>query len=118
MATGQIKRLAKDRGFGFIRPDGESEDIFFHTSAVQGGGFDNLSEGQTVEFDKGRRRPRPAQEPRPQRPPRELGSPKRKANGPGVMLRAVCLVLGEPGVPTPDLVARAARRRPTGKHRS
>ena len=53
MATGQIKRLAKDRGFGFIRQDGESEDIFFHTSAVQGGGFDNLSEGQTVEFDKG-----------------------------------------------------------------
>jgi CspA family cold shock protein len=51
---GQIKRLAKDRGFGFIRPDGESEDIFFHTSAVEGGGFDNLSEGQTVEFEKGK----------------------------------------------------------------
>ena len=53
MATGQIKRLAKDRGFGFIRPDGESEDIFFHTTAVQGGMFDNLNEGQMVEFDKG-----------------------------------------------------------------
>ena len=53
MATGQIKRLARDRGFGFIRPDGESEDIFFHTSAVQGGIFDSLNEGQTVEFEKG-----------------------------------------------------------------
>ena len=51
---GQIKRLAKDRGFGFIRPDGESEDIFFHTSAVLDGSFDSLNEGQTVEFDKGK----------------------------------------------------------------
>ncbi len=53
MAKGQIKRLARDRGFGFIRPDGESEDIFFHTSAVQGGMFDSLNEGQMVEFEKG-----------------------------------------------------------------
>ena len=52
MATGQIKRLARDRGFGFIRPDGASEDIFFHTSAVTGGVFDDLQEGQMVEFDK------------------------------------------------------------------
>lgn len=52
VATGQIKRLARDRGFGFIRPDGASEDIFFHTSAVQGASFDDLNEGQTVEFEK------------------------------------------------------------------
>jgi CspA family cold shock protein len=53
MATGEIKRLAQDRGFGFIRPDGESDDIFFHTSAVQGAGFESLREGQRVEFEKG-----------------------------------------------------------------
>jgi cold shock CspA family protein len=53
MATGQIKRLARDRGFGFIRPAGETEDIFFHSSAVLGEQFDNLNEGQSVEFDKG-----------------------------------------------------------------
>jgi len=51
MPTGQIKRLVKDRGFGFIRPDGETEDIFFHISSTQGA-FDSLAEGQTVEFDK------------------------------------------------------------------
>jgi CspA family cold shock protein len=51
---GEIKRLAKDRGFGFIRPDGESEDIFFHTSSVEGGAFDSMSEGQRVEFEKGK----------------------------------------------------------------
>jgi CspA family cold shock protein len=53
MAIGEIKRLAHDRGFGFIRPDGESDDVYFHTSAVQGAGFDSLREGQRVEFEKG-----------------------------------------------------------------
>jgi CspA family cold shock protein len=52
MATGTIKRLVRDRGFGFIQPTGESEDVFFHTSAVTGGAFDSLNEGQQVEFDK------------------------------------------------------------------
>jgi CspA family cold shock protein len=51
---GEIKRLAKDRGFGCIRPDGESEDIFFHTSSVENGGFDSLNEGQKVQFEKGK----------------------------------------------------------------
>ena len=52
MATGTIKRLVRDRGFGFIQPTGESEDIFFHNSALAPGAFDQLNEGQTVEFDK------------------------------------------------------------------
>jgi CspA family cold shock protein len=52
MATGQIKRLVRDRGFGFIRPEGASEDIFFHSSALARGMFDTLNEGQQVEFDQ------------------------------------------------------------------
>ncbi|HYM16530.1 MAG TPA: cold shock domain-containing protein [Dehalococcoidia bacterium] len=52
MAKGQIQRLVRDRGFGFIRPEGASDDIFFHTSALQGVIFDQLNEGQTVEFDR------------------------------------------------------------------
>lgn len=52
MASGQIKRLVRDRGFGFIRPEGASEDIFFHSSAVSGVLFDQLNEGQDVEFDR------------------------------------------------------------------
>jgi CspA family cold shock protein len=51
MPNGQIKRLVRDRGFGFIRPEGESQDIFFHSSATRGL-FDSLNEGQNVEFDK------------------------------------------------------------------
>jgi cold shock protein len=51
MATGQIKRLVRDRGFGFIRPEGANDDIFFHSSGMQGTMFDELNEGQNVEFD-------------------------------------------------------------------
>jgi CspA family cold shock protein len=50
--TGEIKRVDRSRGFGFIRPDGASEDVFFHTSALQGLVFDELNEGQKVEFEK------------------------------------------------------------------
>ena len=52
MATGKIKTMVRDRGFGFIQADGSSEDIFFHSSAVASGGFESLNEGQTVEFDQ------------------------------------------------------------------
>ena len=46
MASGTIKRLVRDRGFGFIRDDG-GQEWFFHRSSVQGS-FDQLNEGQAV----------------------------------------------------------------------
>ena len=52
MATGQIRRLERERGFGFVRPSGASDDVFFHSSAVHGLIFDELNEGQTVDFDQ------------------------------------------------------------------
>lgn len=52
MNTGTIVRLVRDRGFGFIRTENGSE-IFFHATGVTGSTpFDNLSEGQTVSFDR------------------------------------------------------------------
>ncbi len=51
MATGTIKSL-RDRGFGFITPDGGGNDLFFHHSAVIDGGFEMMQEGQKVSFDK------------------------------------------------------------------
>ena len=50
MASGTIKRIQRDKGFGFIR-DTSGQEYFFHRSAVQGS-FDSLSEGQRVSFDE------------------------------------------------------------------
>jgi cold shock protein len=50
MATGTIKRLVRERGFGFILSQ-DGTEIFFHRSALTGEGFDSLAEGQAVEFD-------------------------------------------------------------------
>jgi CspA family cold shock protein len=49
MAEGTIKRLMGDRGFGFIATDA-GQEYFFHLSVVQGVHFDELREGQRVEF--------------------------------------------------------------------
>lgn len=52
MANGTIKRLVRDRGFGFIRDD-EGQELFFHRTAVTAGNFEKLKEGQRVSFDEG-----------------------------------------------------------------
>jgi len=51
MATGNITRLVRDRGFGFIQTPDSAEEVFFHSSSVEQPTFDELNEGQTVEFD-------------------------------------------------------------------
>jgi CspA family cold shock protein len=52
MAEGSIKKLT-DKGFGFISTR-SGKDLFFHSSAVQGSGFDNLREGERVTYTEGR----------------------------------------------------------------
>jgi CspA family cold shock protein len=49
--TGRIKRVMRDKGFGFITPDDGSEEVFFHRSRVIGRTpFDDLREGDELEF--------------------------------------------------------------------
>jgi CspA family cold shock protein len=57
MPGGVIKKLVKDRGFGFISQD--QGDLFFHCTAVAGANFEELREGQHVNYDveQGRRGP-------------------------------------------------------------
>jgi CspA family cold shock protein len=51
MATGTIKRIVADRGFGFIAADDEKE-YFFHRGGLDATlEFDRLVGGEKVEFD-------------------------------------------------------------------
>jgi len=52
MAEGTIKRLT-DRGFGFI-DTGSGKDLFFHSSNLEGIGYEELQEGQRVSYTEGR----------------------------------------------------------------
>lgn len=51
MPMGTIKKIVSDKGFGFIKSDGE--DMFFHRSSVSGATFEELHEGQSVEYEVG-----------------------------------------------------------------
>ncbi len=49
MPTGTVKKLVQDRGFGFIQSS-EGGDVFFHHLSVADKQFDQLTEGQKVEY--------------------------------------------------------------------
>ncbi|MBD3672612.1 MAG: cold shock domain-containing protein [Planctomycetaceae bacterium] len=51
MTEGSIKKLT-DKGFGFI-DNGSGKDMFFHMSNLEGVQFDDLQEGQRVEYTEG-----------------------------------------------------------------
>jgi CspA family cold shock protein len=50
MQTGKIKRLT-DRGFGFIAIEGNDKDLFFHSNELKGVTFEELKEGDAVQFE-------------------------------------------------------------------
>jgi CspA family cold shock protein len=49
---GQVKWFNGSKGYGFIARQ-EGGDVFVHFSAIQGGGFRTLEEGEEVEFEVG-----------------------------------------------------------------
>jgi CspA family cold shock protein len=50
MPEGRVKWFNSQKGYGFIETD-DGPDVFVHYSAIEGGGFGTLDEGQEVIFD-------------------------------------------------------------------
>ena len=51
MATGTVKWFNSDKGYGFIQPDGEGQDVFVHVSAVEQAGLRSLNDGQKITYE-------------------------------------------------------------------
>jgi CspA family cold shock protein len=62
MHTGTVKRIMRDKGFGFISAT-DGREVFFHRSEVQNVEFDKLMEGDHLEFEvtKGKKGPQAIQ---------------------------------------------------------
>ncbi len=51
MATGTVKKVVSDRGFGFITAE-DGKDYFFHRDSLDPSlDFDRLNGGEKVEFE-------------------------------------------------------------------
>lgn len=50
MTQGTIARIM-DKGYGFIKVEGQEKDLFFHSNELQNAAFDDLQEGDNVEFE-------------------------------------------------------------------
>jgi CspA family cold shock protein len=51
MTTGTVKWFNGQKGFGFIQPNDDGNDVFVHISAVERAGLSRLVEGQKVTFE-------------------------------------------------------------------
>ncbi len=48
---GTVKWFNDEKGYGFISPDVDSEDLFVHHSGIAGEGFKSLDEGAKVSYE-------------------------------------------------------------------
>ncbi len=53
MSKGTVKWFNASKGFGFITPDDDGDDLFVHHSEIKTDGYASLDEGQNVEFEVG-----------------------------------------------------------------
>ena len=51
MSNGTVKWFNPTKGYGFIKPDEEGNDVFVHISAVQNAGLDTLQENQKISYE-------------------------------------------------------------------
>jgi cold shock protein len=51
MSTGTMKWFEASKGFGFIKPDDGSADVFVHVSAIERSNLNELREGQKLNYE-------------------------------------------------------------------
>ena len=51
MNTGKVKWFDSAKGYGFIKPDSDGDDMFVHISEVEKAGYNNLSNDQMVTYE-------------------------------------------------------------------
>lgn len=76
--SGTVKWFSQEKGYGFLQRE-DGADVFVHYSAIDGGGFKVLHEGEEVEFDvieepKGPKAANVVRLNPPAEPPRRQGS--------------------------------------------
>jgi CspA family cold shock protein len=49
--TGTVKWFNATKGYGFIKPDDGSQDVFLHVTAVERAGLGSVAEGQKLSFE-------------------------------------------------------------------
>ena len=52
MPQGKVKKIS-EKGYGFIKPNTGGADLFFHASGVDEPTFDEINEGDNVEYEIG-----------------------------------------------------------------
>jgi CspA family cold shock protein len=86
--NGTVKWFSQEKGYGFLQREGGA-DVFVHYSAIDGGGFKVLYEGEEVEFDviEEAKGPKAANvtrlNPPPEAPRRSFGEPRSGGMGGG-----------------------------------
>ena len=51
MRTGIISWFRADKGYGFIKPDDGSKDVFLHLKELEKIGLNNIGTGQRLSFE-------------------------------------------------------------------
>ncbi|MCA0963588.1 cold-shock protein [Salipiger bermudensis] len=51
MPTGTVKWFNTTKGYGFIAPEGGSQDVFVHISALERSGLSELKDNQKVSYE-------------------------------------------------------------------
>lgn len=51
MSVGTVKFFNTRKGFGFIKPEDGSQDVYVNISSVEKAGMTSLNEGQKISFE-------------------------------------------------------------------